>query len=69
MEQVWYIDMQEIVRTVILYNMVDKKNKSDIKQTSIACTLMQRDYKGINNYGFNGVIVYEQNTRKIESKK
>lgn len=61
--------MQEIVRTVILYNMVDKKNKPNSKQTNIACTLMQRDYKGINNYGFNGVIVYEQNTRKIESKK
>ena len=26
------------------------------RKTDIACTLLARDYKGVNNHGFNGVI-------------
>ena len=45
-------------KTVILKNMgtSDKKRIPEYESTNVACTLLQRDYKGANNYGFNGVI-------------
>lgn len=34
----------------------DKTRKPDFQFADIAVTLMARDYKGLNNYGSNGVI-------------
>lgn len=36
--------------------MIDKQQKASAVKEDIAVTLMGRDYKGINNYGSNGVI-------------
>lgn len=43
----------------------------DIKRkTDVARTLLSRDYKGTNNYGFNGVVeIEEQDTDSCHSNK
>lgn len=45
-----------VIETVIMKNMIDKNLEPDAKIIDVACTLMARDWKGINNYGSNGVI-------------
>jgi DNA (cytosine-5)-methyltransferase 1 len=42
--------------TVCVKNMIDKTAEVSAVQQDIAVTLMSRDYKGMNNYGCNGVI-------------
>ena len=42
--------------TVCVKNMIDKNAKPEAKAIDVATTLMARDYKGMNNYGANGVI-------------
>ena len=45
-----------VIETVIMKNMINKNLEPNAKITDVACTLMARDFKGINNYGSNGVI-------------
>lgn len=47
--------------TTILINMgsSDKDRIPDYKIVDIATTLLSRDYKGLGNYGSNGVIEIE----------
>jgi DNA (cytosine-5)-methyltransferase 1 len=42
--------------TYILFGMGGAKETPDAKQTDVASTIMARDWKGLNNYGSNGVI-------------
>ena len=42
--------------TVCVKNMIDKTAKASAVKWDIATTLLSRDYKGMNNYGSNGVI-------------
>lgn len=52
--------------SVLLTNMgsSDEEREPSCKETDIACTLLQRDYKGLNNYSANGVIEHgTKNTR------
>lgn len=42
--------------TACVKNMIDKSTKATAVKQDIAATLMSRDYKGMNNYGSNGVI-------------
>lgn len=45
-----------VIETVIMKNMINQKLEPNAKITDVACTLMARDWKGVNNYGSNGVI-------------
>ena len=47
--------------TVCVKNMIDKSTKAIAVKQDIAVTLMSRDYKGMNNYGSNGVIERSDN--------
>ena len=47
---------------VLLSGMSSEKRKPGIKQIDVACTLCARDYKGLNNYGSNGVLECEKIT-------
>lgn len=40
----------------VLKNMIDKNKECEFEKSNIAVTLMARDYKGLNNYGSNGVL-------------
>lgn len=42
--------------TVLLKGMVDKELEPQALKIDVSSTLMSRDYKGLNNYGTNGVI-------------
>lgn len=42
--------------TIFMKNMVDKTKDVEAEKIDVAGTLMARDYKGINNFGMNGVI-------------
>ena len=44
---------------VLLTNMINEK-EPHAKIQDIACTIMARDYKGLNNYGSNGVIEWQK---------
>ena len=51
--------------TTILINMgsSDRDRIPSYKIVDVATTLLSRDYKGLSNYGSNGVIeIYEENT-------
>lgn len=54
------INIEDVIekQTVILKNMgtTNKNNIPSAKETDISCTLCARDYKGIANWGGNGVI-------------
>ena len=39
-----------------MVGMSGKDRKASIEPIKVATTLMARDYKGLNNYGFNGVL-------------
>lgn len=41
---------------VLLRNMTDRNKEPSADVTDVACTLMARDYKGLSNFGTNGVI-------------
>ena len=45
--------------TVLLKGMVDKELEQDALKIDVSSTLMSRDYKGLNNYGTNGVIEWK----------
>lgn len=47
---------------VLLSGMSSNSWKPGIKQIDVACTLCARDYKGLNNFGSNGVIECEKIT-------
>lgn len=39
-----------------------EERKPDMEITDISCTILARDYKGLSNYGSNGVIeIYADN--------
>ena len=42
--------------TLLLKGMVDKDIEPTASVIDVSTTLMARDYKGLNNYGTNGVI-------------
>ena len=42
--------------TIFMKNMVDKSKEVEAEKIDVAGTLMARDYKGVNNFGMNGVI-------------
>ena len=44
---------------VLLQNMVDSTKEPYAEVSKVAVTLMARDYKGLNNYGSNGVIEWQ----------
>ena len=48
----------ELLSGCILKNMgsEDKKREPDMNVSDVAVTIMARDYKGLNNYGSNGVL-------------
>ena len=41
---------------VLLSGMLSENLNQNAKQIDVACTLLARDYKGLNNYGSNGVL-------------
>ena len=45
--------------TVLLKGMVDKELEPHALKIDVSSTLMSRDYKGLNNYGTNGVIEWK----------
>lgn len=46
--------------TVLLKGMVDKQLEPQAQKIDVSSTLMSRDYKGLNNYGTNGVIEWKE---------
>ena len=46
--------------TVLLKGMVDKQLEPQAQKIDVSSTLMSRDYKGLNNYGTNGVIEWKK---------
>ena len=56
--------MQESVTSkqmeaVLLKGMVDKDLEPSAKKQEVATTLLARDYKGLNNFGTNGVVEWK----------
>ena len=56
--------MQELatlrqMEAVLLKGMVDKDLEPTATMQDVATTLLARDYKGLNNYGTNGVIEWK----------
>ena len=45
--------------TVLLKGMVDKNIEPTANKINVSATLMSRDYKGLNNFGTNGVIEWK----------
>ena len=45
---------------VLLKGMVDKDLEPTATMQDVATTLLARDYKGLNNFGTNGVIEWKQ---------
>lgn len=41
---------------VLLKGMIDKNMEPSCRKQDVATTLLARDYKGLNNFGSNGVI-------------
>ena len=50
--------------TVLLKGMVDKELEPQALKIDVSSTLMSRDYKGLNNYGTNGVIECQKSNRQ-----
>lgn len=44
---------------VLLKGMVDKDFEPSAKKQEVATTLLARDYKGLNNFGTNGVVEWK----------
>lgn len=49
------------MEAVLLKGMVDKDLEPSAKKQEVATTLLARDYKGLNNFGTNGVIEWKEN--------
>ena len=47
---------------VLLSGMVSDKLNPEAKEIDVAYTMLSRDYKGLNNYGMNGVLECEKIT-------
>ena len=45
--------------TLLLKGMVDKDIEPTASMIDVSTTIMARDYKGLNNYGTNGVIEWK----------
>lgn len=45
--------------TLLLKGMVDKDIEPTASRIDVSTTIMARDYKGLNNYGTNGVIEWK----------
>ena len=45
--------------TLLLKGMVDKDIEPTASVIDVSATIMARDYKGLNNYGTNGVIEWK----------
>ena len=45
--------------TLLLKGMVDKDIETTASVIDVSATIMSRDYKGLNNYGTNGVIEWK----------
>lgn len=45
--------------TLLLKGMVDKDIEPTASVIDVSTTIMSRDYKGLNNYGTNGVIEWK----------
>lgn len=45
--------------TLLLKGMVDKTIEPTASKIDVSTTIMARDYKGLNNYGTNGVIEWK----------
>lgn len=45
--------------TLLLKGMVDKDIEPTASVIDVSATIMSRDYKGLNNYGTNGVIEWK----------
>ena len=45
---------------VLLKGMVDENLEPSATKQNIASTLLARDYKGLNNFGTNGVIEWKE---------
>ena len=45
---------------VVLKGMVDKNLEPSATKQDIVSTLLARDYKGLNNFGTNGVIEWKE---------
>lgn len=41
---------------IFMKNMIDKTKEVEAEKIDVAGTLMARDYKGVNNFGMNGVV-------------
>lgn len=41
---------------VLLKNMIDTSKEPELEIIDVSTTLLARDYKGLNNYGSNGVL-------------
>jgi len=48
------------MEAVLLKGMVDKDLEPTATMQDVATTLLARDYKGINNFGTNGVIEWKE---------
>ena len=48
------------METVLLKGMVDKDLEPQASKVDVSSTIMSRDYKGLNNYGTNGVIEWNK---------
>ena len=47
------------MEAVLLKGMVDKNLEPTATMQDVATTLLARDYKGVNNFGTNGVIEWK----------
>nr|DAH79434.1 MAG TPA: hypothetical protein [Bacteriophage sp.] len=48
------------METLLLKGMVDKDVEPIASMIDVSATIMSRDYKGLNNYGTNGVIEWRK---------
>lgn len=46
----------ERTETIVMKNMVNKQREATCRKSDIATTIMARNYKGVNNFDFNGVL-------------
>ena len=47
------------MEAVLLKGMIDKNLEPTATRQDVATTLLARDYKGLNNFGTNGVIEWK----------
>ena len=47
------------MEAVLLKGMIDKNLEPTATKQNVATTLLARDYKGLNNFGTNGVVEWK----------